>query len=277
MNILTLDAYKQSWYKQNPHAKIEKPKAVRWPFEVLVPMGVGLIAVNILSAAHTAPVIASTVVAPDVIRFILGIVGVLAVEFTMFTFMFISMEGTPRSARLLRGLVILLALVVAIIANVSSTVNAMTGQASAIEEIVAAGVLGAFAPLANLSAGEVLRHVLERVRKAQKDGQEQYKQALMDEDKRLRDLYLRYLKKYNIVDPTEVMRYSAGEPATPVDDPVRVIKEKEKEPEGLTGKVKEIADRIVEADDLGLSYAELVRKYNTSPNTIQKIKKYYEQ
>lgn len=282
MNVLTLEAFKAAWRKQNPHDRVNKPKEVGLPIVQLTAIMIGVIAVNILSMAHTAPVIAQTVrTSIEWLKGAIGLCGVLGVEFTMFVFMYISMADTDRAGKIIRWAVILSAFLVAMIANISSTVEAMATSGNVVE-LLAAIILGAFAPAANLSAGEVLRRVIDRVKLDREKAVKQYNDDLIAEDKRLRNLYISYLKKYGITDPTSIMQLSSGEhifkeetaddTRTHNVDPVDVVGAKE-EPE-LTGRALEIYNDIIANGRQGWTQQALVSEYRTSPNTIAKIRKY---
>lgn len=289
MTILTLDGYKSAWRKQNPHDRVKPPKTIKPPYIKLAAIMVGVVAVNILSMAHTAPVIAQTIITPyEIIKWAVGLCGVIGVEFTMFVFMFISMDGADKIGRAIRWFVIGAAFAVAMIANISSTVAAMQ-VSNDVVELVAAVILGAFAPAANLSAGEVLRRVLEQVNLDKESAVKEHDKALIEEDKRLRNLYISYLKKYGIVDPTEIMRLSSGEEYQSGNDDTSSIRypgnadsssnpvvdqvpDRPEQPP-LSGRALEIYNDIIFNSRQNWTQQALVQEYKTSPNTIARIRR----
>lgn len=275
--VMVFQEFIESWRRQNPHDRVSKPGAIGIPWRLIIPIIIGVVAVNILSMAHTAPMIARTVNTADPnIKAVIALVGVLGVEFTMFVFMYVPMDSKDRTGTALRWLVIGAAFLVAMIANVSSTMEALQAVGGA--EMIAAAIMGGFAPAANISAAEVLRKVLDRVTQARIEAEATYKEALIDEDKKLRNNYVAYLRRCGITDPTTVMRLMVGElptqDATVNPEAPPVPKSPVVSKDELTGRALEIYNDIVANSLQEASQRDLVERYRTSPNTIARIKKF---
>lgn len=279
MTAMTLQQFAKAYHMQNEHDVVPEPEAVRRNWAVIIPLMIGLIAANVLSAFHTGPLIAAAfktiVFTPE--YDLMFIVGVLAVEFTIFIIMFVSWDNTTARDKVLRIFVILLALSVAMIANVSGAINNLGTTGTA--DTLAGGLVGVFAPLANLAIAEVLRTILNRTKQERDLAMIDYRAELKKADLLMRNRYVNYLKKVGITDPTQVMKLSAGE--LPVEEPKHAIdpvpttevrylnlpQEKSK------NKAEQLADVLQERGDTALSFKQIEQRYSTNPATVNAAKK----
>lgn len=280
MSVLTLREFAEAYRIQNPHDVVHEPAAIRRNWITIIPLFVGLIAANILSAFHTGPLIARSFrTVPYTAEYtLMFIVGVLAVEFTVFVTMFASWKKTNSRDKALRILVILLAVMVAIIANVDAAMENLNSTASDVASITAAGFVGVFAPLVNLSIAEVLRKLLDQSTDDQEQAVSMYHEALKDADTKMRTRYVNYLKRIGITDPTEIMRLSAGQtqvtetlPEPSIDKPqvIELQLPKDKPPT----KAEILADTLELRGDAELSFREIEQRYDTNPATVSAAKK----
>lgn len=278
-NVMTLQQFTEAYKKQNPHDKVQPPPAIKRNWATIVPLFVGLISVNVLSAFHTGPLIAkayATVVgSPE--NTIMFIFGVLAVEFVVFVMMFARWDTATPINKAIRLFVIVLAVLVSIIANVNATmVNLGTVDTAS---TIAAGLVGIFAPLANLSIAEVLRSVLDHTNKERKDALEEYNTQLKAWDTQMRTRFANYLKRYGITDATTVMQLSSGQTIEVSNLPQSTTERKSviKEAKPVTNvppRIVRLAETLVANGDTELSYKDITQKYGSTPADISKAKKY---
>lgn len=279
---MTLQEYRIAYNRQNPNDRVDEPKTVKTQWGTLLPYFVGLIAANILSAAHTGPMLASTFgkQLDPTLGLFLGFTGVLAVEFTAFILMLIPFSDNKRE-NVLRGIVILLALGVSLIANVDATVNSL--QSSDPASQIAAGVVGVFAPLANIAMAEVLRLFRHRAKQEKELAEIDYKAELRMADAKMVSRYTRYLKTNGITDTTIVMKLSNGEDVPELTLPQSTTRQLEvhDRPEPTEKKTKNyppriitLANELVSNNDTGLSYKAMQEKYRIYPSDVSKVKQY---
>lgn len=276
MNILTLQDFSKAYNAQNPHDKVDIPKAIRWPVESIMPLIIGLIAVNVLSASHTAPVISQSVPTPYFeIKVVVAIAGFLGVEFLMFSANFVARS---KISPWKRNLLVLLALAVAIVANVGSVVGTLSVQSDFVS-LVSGGLIGVFAPIANFVTGEMLRDVLDQTKVERVEAQTTYKDALIQYDVKMRTRYVNYLKRVGITDPTEIMKLSAGELPKhdelvdkPIDAPTTIQLQLPPAEKPKT-KAELLADTLELRGDAALSFKQIEVQYGSNPATINAAKK----
>lgn len=277
--VMTLQEFTLAYKKQNPHDTVTAPKSVKTQWGTLIPFFIGLIAANLLSAAHTGPMLASTFGKLDATLGIpLGIIGVLATEFTAFILMLIPFSGNRRE-NALRVTVIALAIGVSLIANVNATFNSL--QASDTAGQIAAGLVGMFAPLANIAMAEVLRLFRERAKQERELAEVNYKAELVKWDVVVRTKYANYLKRYGITDATQIMTLSSGEqiqhevlPQSTTAPVMGHNRSSSGEKQAYPPRIIDLAAKIAENDDAGLSYKALQTKYNVGPSDVSKVKRY---
>lgn len=289
--------FQRAWFESHPHERVIKVAVSRNNWGAILSIMAGLIAVNILSAAHTIPVIATTV-STDVIqvKIAVGVSAFFAVEFMMVIMMILNISHW------LRYVVIGLALIVAIVANVVSTLQAVESGPYAAGGWVVGIVLGLFAPLANLAAGEMLRSIIKQAADRVTLANTNYEQAVKDLDTKIRGQYTTYLKRVGITDPTQIMELMGNEnnrvsfnvePTSSVVGNSSDSVELENRSSGISSNTlgnvysnqpdnnslgskssaaTELAERIRSDGAENLSYSDLQKKYGKSPNTIRKAK-----
>lgn len=293
-NILPFHEFSKIYDQQRA---IEYPKRVKsqgvslWIIGMLI---FGLLAVNILSGAHTISVIAKTVdIADTTVKNFVGISGFFAIEFIMFTFMLVPTNSW------LRYVVIILSLIAAIASNVYSTQLALATQETPPPQLIAV-VLGVFAPLANVSAGEVFRHLFNENRRAVRAVEAQFQEQLEKWGQKKRGAYTVYLKSQGVKDSTVALLLSSGNidnnatitlsDNTVTDDNVTITHDNTitlDDNRAITGdsvtvtkpitkkrdndnRIALLAQRIADDNTITLSYRELQKRYSASPNTIKK-------
>jgi hypothetical protein len=269
--VMTLQQYSQAYKVQNPHDKVDAPSEIRWPVESILPLIIGLVAVNILSASHTAPVIAQSVPTTiEGIKIAVGIAGFFGVEFLMFSANFVARSKTGGWQR---NLLILLALSVAIVANVGSVVGAIAIKDD-IVSLVSGGLIGIFAPIANFVTGEMLRKVLDQTKEERVKAKAEYKQALIDYDTKMRQRFVLYLKRQGITDATQILKLSSGEAVEVAE--VAVPKPATIEPTtkdySYPPRITELVDKLRANGDTELGYKAIQEKYGVYPADISKAK-----
>lgn len=274
--IMTLQEYTTAWKRANPHDNVQAPKAVKTQWGILIPYFIGLLAANLLSAAHTGPMLASTFGKLDpTLGIPLGIIGVLATEFTAFILMLIPFSDNKRE-NILRVAVICLAIGVSLIANINATFNSL--QASDTAGQIAAGLVGMFAPLANIAMAEVLRLFRERAKKEREGAEGDYKQKLIEWDVNNRKRYAAYLGRYGIKDATEIMKLSNGEQVehevSPQSTTEPVMGQKTSKTVSVPPRIVELATKLQQSGDIQLSYSAIQSKYGVGPSDVSKAKRY---
>jgi len=281
--VMSLQQFTQSYQNQNPHDRIEEPKAIRTQWGTLIPMFVGLIAANILSAFHTGPLVAKAyaTITGTTENIFMAFIGVLAVEFVVFMLMFISWENTTRKEKLLRVAVILIAIIVSAIANVNATIINLGTSDNA--SIIAGGLIGVFAPLANLALAEVLRLFRHQAKLERDKIEGDYKAEQKKWDVQMRTRYAGYLKKYGITDPTTMLRLSNGEELLETEEeiPLQPIVRKERVKKqdlspSYPPRIIELGEKLIQNGDTELGYKPLQQKYGVYPADISKVKRYLE-
>lgn len=281
-DIMTLQEFQSAYRLQNPHDYVEVPKATRTAWGTLIPFFIGLIAVNLLSAAHTGPMLASTFGRIDAFLGVpLGIIGVLGCEFTSFILMLIPFSDSRRE-NILRGAVIVLAIAVSLIANVNATMNSLQAGDGAGQ--LAAGIVGVFAPLANIAMAEVLRLFRSRAKQEKELADINYRAALKLYDVQMRTRYANYLKRYGITDATAVMKLSSGEkyehevsPQSTTERNMGQERPPKRESASYPPRIIDLAAKLRENGDTNLSYKAIQTKYNVGPSDVSKVKKYLEE
>lgn len=284
MSVLTLQQFGEAYRKQNPHDRVEEPAAVRRNWAVIIPLFIGLIAANILSAFHTGPLIASAFKASVYTNEynLMFFVGVLAVEFTVFVTMFVPWDTKDRRSTVLRVLVIIMAIAVSVIANVSATLTNL-GTTGIVEQI-GAGLVGVFAPFANLAIAEVLRTILDQTKRETAEARAAYNLLLNQADQKMRTRYVKYLAKYGITDPTEIMKLSAGEvqvKSLPTEPEIEVDPREQinlnlpppEPPAKAITRAELLANDLVRNNHVAMSYKDIERQYGTNPATVSAAKK----
>lgn len=302
MNVLPYHQFSKAVDNQRPHdvPRRERGATTSW-FKVLA-MLIGLVAVNIVSGSHTIPTIAYTIASDsETIRTIVGVAGFLAIEFNMFVLMLLNLRSY------LKWIVIALSLTAAIASNLYSTMGAFSATGGDGFTTIIGIVLGLFAPLANLAAGETFRNMFDEVAQRNSEAEARYQEALSNWDKVKRGQYTNYLKKLGITDPTLVMQYVAGQiagqdsPALPAPEQERIVVTTPsiaatthttdmdsvaiESSSGTIGhssntipaiqgdsKAAILARQLVVNNDSGLSYAAIQEKYRVSPNTIRQAR-----
>ena len=275
-NLMSLQQYKAAHLRQNPNDFVREPEAINFPYATVVPLIVGLIAVNILSASHTAPVIAQSVPTNiEAIKIIVAIAAFIGVEFLMVVANFIP----PDKGSWARPILILLGLAVAIVANVGSVVGTISVNGDVLS-LIAGILIGIFAPVANYTTGELLRKTLDRTKEEQRIAKEAYREELKAYDERLKQLYIsRYLKKYNITDATTIMRLSSGEtmstePEQGTAELKTTAQPKATKAQSFPPRITALAEQLVANGDTELSYAKIQEKYHVGPSDVSKAKSY---
>lgn len=282
-DVMNLQQYSSAYRKQAPHDKVDEPSAIRWPIESILPLILGLIGVNILSVSHTAPVLANSVPTPYFwVKVLVGTAGFFGVEFLMFSANFVARSKTGGWQR---NLAIVLAMSVAIVANVGSVVGAISIQNDTVS-LLSGVLIGVFAPVANFVTAEMLRKVIDATREDRIKAIAEYKQALIVYDAQMRQRFIGYLKKKGIVDQTEIMRLSNGESLNTQTEvlPQSIVERKPviKDGSSVTNvayppRIIDLAAKIAENDDGALSYSALQAKYKVGPADISKVKRYMQQ
>jgi hypothetical protein len=290
--IMSLAEFAKVWQQSHPSDVVTKEEVKGISWWSLAGVLVSLIAANILSAAHTIPVIVETVKTDSaVLKVIVAIAGFLAVEFVILMFMIFGKSGWIRAG------IISLALTVAIVANVVSTVLYVTaGGVYGGGGVFVGIVLGLFAPLANVGIGEVFRGMLDKANGEVKRVADQYEDELKKHDAKILGQYNVYLKKMGVTDATEALTYiregksndvpveTKYEPVTVTGGapitydtpriPKRASKMVKKSSKTTSSKRGAELARLMQRDGTqDLNYKELREKYGASPNTISEAKK----
>lgn len=264
---------------------------------VSVALLVGLLAANVLSASHTIPTVRITIPYElgDTVRTLIAFSAFFAIDFMLVTLMIIPAAGK------LRNTVLSLALTVAIVANVYSSMAAV-GENNLFASFIGL-VLGLFAPLANLAIGELFRSINLKREQAIAEVEAQYLTDQHTWDVKRREMYGRYLTKLGITDkaqPTLRALLMSGE--TVMDDLIDLTDLTEKpDTSDLSGatevpamdtpeppqkrtvtrvarktgnsKAEEIAKDLVSRRRIDWTYAQIQETYQTSPNTAAKVRK----
>lgn len=304
-NILPYLHFSKLYDQQRPHDVPRREKGATTSWFKVVAMLIGLIAVNIVSGSHTIPTIARTIASDSTaIQTIVGVAGFLAIEFNMFVLMLLNMDGW------LKWAVIALSLLAAIASNLYSTMHAFSAAGGDEFTTIIGVVLGLFAPLANLAAGETFRKMFDEVAEKNSANEDIYRGRLSDWDKIKRGQYTLYLKKHGITDPALIMQYAAGQieasdsansPALPAPDSERIVVTTPAIPATIEdssadsrvaafssvavaadsvrttdssgdSKAAILARQLIANNDSGLSYNAIQQKYHVSPNTIRQAK-----
>ncbi len=200
MNTLQFSQYKKAWLAQRPDTIPKRNNSAKVAWVKLLFMGIALVAINIVSGSHTIPTVANTIHSASIeLRTIVGIAGFLSIEFTLFLMMIAPVPGNTRR------LVIFLALLAAIVANLYSTTKAISGDDN--WTLIVGVVLGLFGPLANVAFGEVFRHEFDSTAAANTEREKVYQDAVSALNSTIRGQYTQYLKKCGITDPTAILQY----------------------------------------------------------------------
>lgn len=253
----------------------------------------GLVAANILSASHTIPTVSTTIPTElEQVKTFIAFSAFFAIDFMLVTLMVIPAAGK------LRNTVLGLALTVAIVANVYSSMKTV-GATDPFASFIGL-VLGLFAPLANLAIGELFRSINLKREAALQAVEEQYLADQNTWDTKRREAYGRYLSKLGITDkkqPTLRALLMSGE--TVMDDLIDLSDIVEKDdlsgatevpamdtpepPQKRTvtrvarktgnSKAEEIAKDLVSRRRIDWTYAQIQETYQTSPNTAAKVRK----
>lgn len=275
--VMNLQQFTEAYKKQNPHDRVQPPETIKRNWATIIPLFVGLISANVLSAFHTGPLIAkayATIIGtPE--NMLMFIFGVLAVEFVVFVMMFARWDTATKVNKSIRLFVIILAVLVSIIANVNATmVNLGTSDTAS---TLAAGLVGIFAPLANLSIAEVLRSVLDHTNTERKQALAEYNTALKAWDTQMRTRFGNYLKRYGITDATMIMQLSSGQDVDTSNLPQSTTERKsvikpQKVVTNVPPRIAKLAETLVVNGDTELSYKAIESKYGVRAPDISKAK-----
>lgn len=264
-NILSLKAFTETWELSHPNEKITKAAVEGVSIWSIIGVVMALIAVNILSASHSVPVFTATVpTALEGIKLIVAFAAFFGGEFFVFVLMLIPYQSW------LRNILILLAVVVITIANIVSTSQALeTSTLYGNAGTIVGYILGIFAPLANLGAGQILHHMRDiyKTRTEKVDGD--YQKALKDRDTIIRNAYTRYLTKLGITDPTQILSAMNGQT---VEEPQSAIAPQKPVSFNQRLSAKALAQKMRDEGTENLTYAQLKDRYGSSPNTIRDAK-----
>lgn len=292
--ILSYSLYEQAYLRRNPDKApvYNAPDINLWSYLALLAILTGI---NLMSAAHTIPVLQQFFVVPPLVSSLVGVSGFLGIEGAILFLMARNRRG------LWEYLVIILATVAAIVSNLFGTFEAIDknilsqGVTTVSNEALTfvGVVVGLFVPLVNIAAGEVFHKLqIERsqqVEQANKD----YAVELSTLRSKVEGQYKRYLKKMGITDLATQEAYLRGDVEEDLssDDLSQVIADNPSESnQNFTSdviisnnnsnlsKAEEVALQMQEMIDKGvnlseLTYDDLTTRFDTSRTTIAKAKK----
>lgn len=270
--ILSLQEYVVAWKASHPHDVVKKGKAEGVSLWQRIAVLFALTAVNILSSSHTIPVFLDTVHVDDpTVRFIIAVAAFIAIEFTMILFMVFGKAGW------LRTLVIGGALIVAIVANLTNTIDNLSKTIGPGGVFVGV-VLGLFAPLANLGIGEVYREMTDRAKEASITVEKEYQDAWKMWDAKVRREYKAYLVKQGVKDETAQLAYMSGQIVedTPEPKPENVpprVNKPQQDTYRNKDRVLELVDAMRRDGTENATYNDLQSRYKASASTVRDAKR----
>lgn len=262
--VISLKEFERAFEKSTTKPVRERSAS---PVTSLIIITLILLAVNMLSGAHTIPIIQQfyTFENPQLLKLV-GYMGFVGIEGTIVFFMSRHTRGVWE------WVAIMLALITALASNLYSTSIAVDQKALS---ALIGYVMGVFAPMANLAIGEVYHKLsIERARDlATKE--KTYREALENYYRRRNQAYRQHLSRVGIKAEADKMALLSGIDVEVANSLVLPEPEIKVAPDNKTPKInaQELAERMKVDDTQNKTYKELRELYGVSPNTIAKAKK----
>lgn len=209
--VLSFSEFSGPYDEQRENEIPQKPTtlSIRWYY--LAPVIIAAVAINVLSTSHTMPFVAQFIdTTEDWVKKVVGLSGALSMEFMLITLMLVTYKSWFRWSAIILAFIGIMASNVIMGALAADKNFAQSITDPNIRNSVGA-VMGAFIAFANLSIGEVLRHLIN-------SRDEDYEQKVIDWERDLskyelkkRTAYTTYLKKMGVADATTALLLSSGQ------------------------------------------------------------------
>lgn len=262
--ILSVKEFSEIYARRHPEQIPSRSKGSERNWFLLAVLFIALLAVNILSGAHTIPVIQSFY--PDSVGntlTLIGVSGFIGIE----GFMFLMMAREKRT--IWAWLVIVFSFAAALAANLSKTL------AVASDPLIGF-LLGAFAPLSNLSGGEVFREERLRVKRENGENEREYQEKLGEYQRNMERAYRAYLTRVGVAGEEEKALFLSGREGE-IEEREREVSPEIKKSLPLSKSGRELAERMRRDGTENESYSQLNTRYGASNNTISAARKILKQ
>lgn len=277
-SVLSYEAMLNRYAQLNPDkAPPDRPEKPSVSMINLLALTIVVIAVNILSGAHTIPMIQNFYELPTILSYAIGFSGFIAIEGAMVLLM-----AQPQRSKL-AYVVVFLAFSAALAANMYKTFEIFDANGD-IFAIMIAFLFGLFAPATNLVAGEVLHAMQTEYRESKNKNIAEYENLVSQFNSQVQSNYRKYLNRIGIKSPEEQEMIIAGY-VDEINATIDVRKEEAKalpEPvenpiDSAKGTVKDLVEDWLASDvnpnDFKLK--QLADNYSVSVSTISNARKLY--
>lgn len=264
IHVRSYDEYKAHYDKTHTSEKPKRGVAEGFNYWLLAAVFIMLVAVNIVSGAHTVPTLYKNleVLIPADMRVGIAVAGFFAIEFPMLIFSFMEFQSG------LRKWIVGLALIAAIGANVYSSLSATNTDGATPFTHAISILIGVIVPLVNVATGELLRHMMQDKKKREDNRDEVYNTKDREYEKKVRTDYNSYLSRMGIKDADQRLQAATEGNAS---NPTRV--ETTEHPVIRTSWTAEtLAAQMTKDKTENMTSRDLQKRYSTGPGTIQKAK-----
>lgn len=276
--VMTLKAMRHRFNNAYPDKlPPQKPDAPQVSLLNLVALAVIVVAVNVLSGAHTIPMIQEFYDLDPVVLTVIGFSGFLAIEGAMV----LLMAQEQRSK--LAWTVIVLAFLAALGSNTYKTFEVFNVSDGDVFLIAIATLFGLFAPSANLVAGEVLHNMQLTYKKTKREAQDRYNATVSRYHNEVQTYYRKYLTRIGIKEVEDQELILAGYVEQLTQDAKeekqiekkkeiqKQVKEKSENSTTIKKLLQKWSDESIDPNSYTLK--ELAQKYNVSIPTASKARK----
>lgn len=268
--VLSFSEFSDTYDEQRENEIPKKPASlsIRWYY--LVPVIIAALAINILSTSHTMPFVAMFIdTDEDWIKKVAGLAGALSMEFMLITLMLVAYQSWFRWS----------AIVLAFVGIMASNVimGAIAADKNFADKITDPNirngigmVMGAFIAFANLSIGEVLRHLINSRDADYEQRLAQWHVDLSEYDLKKRRAYTNYLKKAGVSDATTALQMSSGYSSdTTVNTTQDSVEDSiNNSADSKKSSAEKLAEQMLQDGTTGLPQATLVAMYKKSFKTV---------
>lgn len=260
--LMKYDEFERDW-KRKHRTSIPRFKRVSSASEFFWIMFWVLVAIGaaVFSAAHTIPAAEMTIFKDVPNRSQLAVSVFVIVELVIF--------GAAAQRHEIKWLVYLLigAILVALVGNISSSVRAVNENGGDILNQIGGVLLAIIAPVTALAAGEVLHIQLSKRSNKMDIARTAHEQANKEMEGKINQAYTRYQKE---LEGKEMIRENSRNFTKP-DEPIDVH-ESSRTVIKPRVKIHEIARTIHENGDSTLSVTEMMDKYGISQGSTSKVR-----